>query len=444
MSKLKFEDAFNTVFESVSSRGFINEALENHAIVKSQDSAFPSAPLHESEYKIQQLIRPYFGKQGANSSQIGTPSDFKHLEHRRNSSEKHYIVTLFVDIKGSTRLSLLKEIEDVYQFKNAVIQTCIEVIRSLDGQVHRIMGDAVMAFFGSKSTCKEDAIADAVNCSVVLRALLENSIKPFMEQQGWEAKDIGFRVGIEFGDTDEVLWAAYGYAGVSEVTATGLPIDMASKLQGEASKNDTMLGQKLLEFVNWPVEYSDFKYVQKDGVDKAQKYVTPNITNKNGEPINYLMRLLNYDKCLQYLALPTDIKQHLTDGKVIHHNHIKFKCYVEEDEEWREYISASQYLEKELSLKFMIQVNTQTVRCPLTVRVTKTNHGSEVPESELEEIKPPITILQHRGGRYQTDFNKEKTILEGTQYRGLHTMKCEVIDSTGKVMYRNWIAVLIK
>lgn len=441
MAKLKFENAFSAVYDSVAKQSFIDESV---SIEKAQDEFLTPAPTHKNEYKLQELIRPCFGKQHLNNNKIGTPKEFKYLENQRHKTENHYIVTLFVDIKGSTRLNLLKEIEDVYLFKNAVIQTCIEVIRSLDGHIHRIMGDAVMAFFGGKSIAKEDAVADAINCSVVLRALLENSIKPYMEQQGWEAKDIGFRVGIEFGDTKEVLWAAYGYAGVSEVTATGLPIDMASKLQGEASKNDTMLGQKLLEFVNWPVEYSDFKYVQKDGVDKAQKYVTPNITNKNGEPINYLMRLLSYDKCLQYLALPTDIKQHLTDGKVIHHNHIKFKCYVEEEEEWREYISASHYLEKELSLKFIIQVNTLTVRCPLTVRVTKTNHGSEVPESELEEIKPPITILQHRGGRYQTDFNKEKTILEGTQYRGLHTMKCEVIDSTGKVMYRNWIAVLIK
>lgn len=446
MSKLKFEDAFNTVFESISSRGFINEALENHTIVKSQDSAFPSAPLHESEYKIQQLIRPYFGKQGANSSQIGTPSDFKHLEHQRNSSEKHYIVTLFVDIKGSTRLSLLKEIEDVYLFKNAVIQTCIEVIRSLDGQVHRIMGDAVMAFFGSKSTCKEDAIADAVNCSVVLRALLENSIKPFMEQKGWEAKDIGFRVGIEFGDTNEVLWAAYGYAGVSEVTATGFPIDMASKLQGQASKNDTMLGQGLLGFVNWPDEYSKVKLVQRNGESKEQEFVLPNITDANGKPINYVMRLLDYNKCLKYIALPTNVKEELTQKSVIHNEHISFKCYTCINGNREEYISASRFLKKNIDLIFEVSVNTQVFRCPLTVKLTKINHGPDVPNDESGKpvSKGIKQIFASKGGRNQQISWKSVSEPEITSYRGLHTMQCEVYDSANNLKYRNTIAVLIK
>lgn len=446
MSKLKFEDAFNTVFESVSSRDFINEALENHAIVKSQDSAFPSAPLHESEYKIQQLIRPYFGKQGANSSQIGTPSDFKHLEHRRNSSEKNYIVTLFIDIKGSTRLSLLKEIEDVYQFKNAVIQTCIEVIRSLDGQVHRIMGDAVMAFFGSKSTCKEDAIADAVNCSVVLRALLENSIKPFMEQQGWEAKDIGFRVGIEFGDTNEVLWAAFGYAGVSEVTAIGFPIDMASKLQGQASKNDTMLGQGLLGFVNWPDEYSKVKLVERNGESKEQEFVQPNITDANGKPINYVMRLLDYNKCLKYSALPTSVKEELTQGIVIHNENINFKCYTYIDGNKEEYISASKFLEKNIRLIFEVSANTQVFRCPLTIKLTKINYGPEVPDdgSGKPEPKQIGKISANKGGRNQSSPWKSVSEFEGTSYRGLHTMQCEVYDNANHLKYRNTIAVLIK
>lgn len=441
MAKLKFEDAFGAIYNNITKRSFIDESV---SLEKAQDGILTPTPVYQNEYQLQQLIRPYFGKQTINTSKIGTPPDFQHIEYLRDNDEKHYIVTLFVDIKGSTRLNLLKEIEEVYHFKNAVIQACIEIIRSLDGHVHRIMGDAVMAFFGSKNTAKEDAVADAINCSIILRAFLENSIKPYMEQHGWEAKDIGFRAGVEFGDTEEVLWAAYGYTGVSEVTATGLPVDMASKLQSQAGKNDTMLGQKLLGFVNWPDEYSCFKYVQKDGIDTVQKYITPNMTDKSGQPINYLMRLLNYDKCLQYLPLPTDLKQQLTSNRVIHHEHIDFECYVEINGQWVKYYSASYFLEKNLSLKFVIRVNTQTVRCPLSVRVTKTNHGPEVLEGEFKEVKPPITIVQHRGGRYPTDFNKEKEIREGTQYRGLHTMKCEVIDNTGKAIYRNWIAVLIK
>lgn len=446
MAKLKFEDAFRATYDALS---VTQPVYESFSILKAQDAALSAMPIHTNEYQLQQLIRPFFNKQGINSSQIGTPADFKHIEAQRNTIENHYIVTMFVDIKGSTRLSLLYPLEQVYQFKNAVIQTCIEIVRSLDGHVHRIMGDAVMAFFGGKYIEEENAIADAVNCSIVLRAFLENSIKPFMEAQGWDEKDIGFRIGIEYGEKSQVLWSAYGYAGVSEVTATGLPVDMASKLQGQASKNQAMLGEKLLEFVNWPDEYSKVKTVQLNGQDEEQKYVQPNITNEYGKPINYRMRLLDYQKALRYSALPTDIKQELiTNQSVVHNDFIEYKCFVYIDNVWQEYISASEFLDKDIDLKFEVSANTQVFRCPLRVRLTKINYGPDVPinEREIPEHKEEGIIYSGRGGRNPSSYLKSNSVQieEATKYRGLHTMQCEVYDNESKLKYRNTIAVLIK
>lgn len=446
MAKLKFEDAFRATYDALS---VTQPVYESFSILKAQDAALPATAIHTNEYQLQQLIRPFFNKQGINSSQIGTPADFKYIEAQRNAIENHYIVTMFVDIKGSTRLSLLYPLEQVYQFKNAVIQTCIEIVRSLDGHVHRIMGDAVMAFFGGKNIEEENAIADAVNCSIVLRAILENSIKPFMEAQGWDGKDIGFRIGIEYGEKSKVLWSAYGYAGVSEVTATGLPVDMASKLQGQASKNQAMLGEKLLEFVNWPDEYSKVKQVQKNGENKERKYVKPDLTDAEGNTISYKMRLLDYQKALKYSALPTDIKQGLIDGNsVVHNQHITYKCFAEINGSWQEYISASEFLDKDINLKFEVSANTQPLRCPLRIRLTKINYGPNVPINEraIPEHKKEGVIYSGRGGRNPSSYLKSNSveIEEATKYRGLHTMQCDVFDSADNLQYRNTIAVLIK
>lgn len=444
MAKLKFEDAFRATYDALSA---VQPANESFSILKAKDATLPAKPIHTNEYQLQQLIRPFFNKQGINSSQIGTPADFKHIEAQRNTIENHYIVTIFVDIKGSTRLSLLYPLEQVYQFKNAVIQTCIEIVRSLDGHVHRIMGDAVMAFFGGKYIEEENAIADAVNCSIVLRAFLENNIKPFMEDQGWDGNDIGFRIGIEYGEESQVLWSAYGYAGVSEVTATGLPVDMASKLQGQASKNQTMLGEKLLEFVNWPDEYSKIKTVQINGQNEEQKYVQPNITNEYGKPINYRMRLLDYEKSLRYSALPTDIKQGLIEGNsVVHNQYITYKCFAEINGSWQEYISASEFLDKDVNLTFEVSANTQVFRCPLRVKLTKINHGPDVPNGESGKpvSKNIKQIYANKGGRHQQSSWKSVSEPEYTSYRGLHTMQCDVFDSADNLQYRNTIAVLIK
>src|SRR5690554_6778598 len=277
-----FENTFDQMFEAVRNLSTTavakSESMEafDSKQISEEFSGLPSGP--QEEFLIQSKIRPIFGKPDVNNSPIGAHPDFISLEGTK-VTEKHYVCTIFVDIKGSTRLSLLYPLEFVFIFKNAVIQTCVEIIRSFDGHVHRLMGDAVMAFCGGRSTEKEDAIADAINCSITLRAILEESIKPWMENQGLDAKDFGFRVGCDFGNDEEVLWGSFGYKNVGEVSATGLPVDMASKLQGLAGKNQTMLGQGLLDFVNWPEKYSEIKTRENAGKKESLPVVTPNLTS---------------------------------------------------------------------------------------------------------------------------------------------------------------------
>lgn len=448
MAKLSFDNAFNNVYEDLnkSKSGVSNESLKKDKSTIAVDSAISQLLGPQEEYKIQTLIRPFYGKVGVNSNMIGTPPDFINLENDRYSTQKHYVVTLFVDIKGSTRLSLLYPLEEVYQFKNAVIQTCIETIRSLDGHVHRIMGDAVMAFFGGRSTQEEDAIADAINCSITLRALLEKSIKPFMEDNlEWNTEHFGFRVGIELGRREEVLWAAYGYAGVSEVTATGLQVDMASKLQGLANKNETMLGQGVLDFINWPEEYSRIKKKLVNGQEIEVKHIIPNLINSCGEPLNYQMRLLEYTKSMRFSALPASEKETIPECTVKNHKHIGFKCYTIIDGDEQEYFSASCFLDKDIDLIFKVNIDTRVFRSPVTVKFTKTNHGPDVPtdERDIPYHYADKEIKTGQSRRYFQDFLKEFSIPETTQYRGLHTMMCEVYAADG-LKYRNWIGVLIK
>jgi len=306
-----FGNLFEALYESVNGRSVAmatSEArLDKSVRMAESFDTLPDGP--QEEYLMQQQIRPLFGKEGVNDTPIGTHPDFIELEESDTDTQKHYICTLFVDIKGSTRLSLLYPLEAVYQFKNAVIKACIETVRSFDGYVHRIMGDAVMAFFGGKDIDKENAIADAINCIVVLRAILEESIKPWMERNGIDAKDFGFRIGCDFGDDEEVLWGGFGYQNVGEVSATGLPVDMASKLQGLAGKNQAMLGQGLLNYVNWPEKYSEIKKTIKDGNTTNLPIVTPNITKSDGSPLNYQMRQLAYYKSLEFSALPRSFRE---------------------------------------------------------------------------------------------------------------------------------------
>ena len=118
--------------------------------------------------EMQTLIRPYFGKLGTRAPKIGDHPDYMHLKKNRGT-EFGPVTTLFMDIAGSTKLGLVYSPEQVYEIKNRFITTAIDLVSAFDGHVHRIMGDAVMAYFGGTSVSVEQGAIDALNCASVLR-----------------------------------------------------------------------------------------------------------------------------------------------------------------------------------------------------------------------------------------------------------------------------------
>jgi adenylate cyclase len=450
----KFEELFENIYDTYSkSKISSNRVAATKSLLANVDAESRPNDIAtlgpQNEYLLQTQIRPLFGKHGVNESEIGTHPDFIDLEGTDTGTKNQYVCTLFVDIKGSTRLSLLYPLDTVYLFKNAVIKTCVEVIRSFDGHVHRLMGDAVMAFFGGSDTDKENAVADAINCSITLRAVLEESIKPWMIKNGIDAKDFGFRVGCDFGDDHEVLWGSFGYHNVGEVSATGLQVDMASKLQGLANKNQAMLGQGLLDFIDWPAKYSKIKVKNKNGETNSLPVVIPNLTDVNGTPIDYKMRILNYHNSINFSALPRAFRASLEGSRVIDNTEISYKCFVDESSSFIEYRSGSRYLNKQLNLKFEIKASTRgRLNFPLKVLLTKTNHGHETPDTERDIEQTAVTkqlIKQHQNSHDRSVKPFSIIVLdEYTQYRGLHTMKCEIKDNNNRTVFVDWIGVMIR
>lgn len=451
---MNLENVFNDVYSKQSSTsdcfirkslGIGNEARLTAEDVMISESMLPAGP--QEEFTIQNQIRPLFNKHGINDSAIGTHPDFIGLE-LTNERINQYSCTMFIDIKGSTRLSLLYDLEKVFLFKNAVIKTCIEVVRSFDGYVHRLMGDAVMSFFGQKDKSKEDSIADAINCATTLKLLLEHGIKPWMDKNNYDPKDFGFRIGVDFGEDNEVVWGNFGYSTVGEVSATGLSVDMASKLQNRASKNNTMLGQGLLDFVNWPDHYSKYKTVTVDGVRKEEKIVTPNITYGDGTCLDYRMKELCIERFIEISALPDEIRSKV-NTKLRANPAIIFKCFVKHDEHKEEYISASKFLDKHIELEFEVTAMTGArINFPLKVRLSKTNYGPEVPKDEEGQKYPTQdrTLRIPKPAQFSHFIPPYVSIFEqeGTLYRGLHSMQCEVYDKYENLIYNNWIGVMIK
>ncbi len=406
---------------------YLDDARRGGVVHYSRAAAFKAQPQEPDRfYEVQGLLRPLFGKEGFRPPDIGDHPDFGHL---KGTDELVYcpITTLFMDIESSTRMGILYRPEEVYRIKNAFIRAAIELITSFDGHVHRIMGDAVMAFFGGLHAQPEQGAVDALNCASVLRIFVERTVIPLLAAAGF-TDPFGVRIGLDHGPRDEVLWSSYGYPQSDEVTATSFYVDVASKLQHAAGRNQIMIGHSLKRFLDFPDELLAVKKVRREGVEVDDPFINPNHTDRDGKPVDYRKHLLKWDEYLAFTPLGQGDARLVTrdpaDGAV---GPIPVVVDVHRDrEEPRErcYYPSSSTVPKGRSLKFTIQ-RLALPPTSYTVRYIVENHGQEAFGDD------GLRMGNHSDETTVSSLRDHERLCrwESTRYRGLHFMTIEVHSS---------------
>lgn len=455
-------DSFNRIYEG-QKNAYTNDSILASLSCESHDrillnEGLTSPPTNPQEHFFQQQIRRFFNKnEGINNGTIASHPDFQSLIN--GGVQKQYIASVFIDIKGSTRLSLVyPDLQIIYKFKNAVIRACIEAIRSFDGYVHRIMGDAVLGFFGSKAISKSQAILDCMNCVSTLTVILNSMVKPWLKENlsKFDSNDFGFRIGCNFGDDDDVLWGNYGYGETGEISPTGLSVDLASKLQGLAPKNKVMIGQGILEYLNFPKIFTSIKTVQKSGVDKEELFVTPNHTYPDGRSLNHMMRILNIDKYLLGSPFPVDFKknyiQSVEDSEKILSNDLFYLDVeiVNPNGKREKYISNTKVIKKGSKIYVSLKaIENLPLLKKHSVQFTKKNHEGFFNEPDLLSILEPEYAqndIESNEIKGYSVINSKVEFSRDCSYRGIHEIKCEVYapNSSQEVIFRNYVYVPIE
>ncbi|WP_110393107.1 nucleotide-binding domain-containing protein [Pseudomonas syringae] len=409
-----------------------------------------------SQESIQQDIRTSFGRPGVNLNKIGTHPDFIHLAET-DDQENHYICSLFLDIKNSTRLTFIYELHEVVAIKNTILKAAAEVVRAMDGHVHRFMGDALLAFFGGKTQDKDDSIIDAINCASVLESLMTGTIIPVLEQeysQNLKADYLGFRIGLDYGSDDDVLWSSYGFKDVYEVTPTSFFVDVAAKLQSIAGKNKSMLGSNIIEEIDLPEAYTKIRTrTQTNEYGDTETFPLPNLprsyTDRDGRVHTYKVRELDHAKYRDLLPFPTELKESHPNSGLISCPGISFKCFTIDGDISTEYPSISKMLKKNISLKFKVVFDKEvhgTQKFPLELKLTKRNYGKEAQLKGEQGVFPITKTSIIKNSNYQTAFFRAdpKIHIDSTAYRGLHTMEAAVTDASGTVIFRDIIGIYIR
>ena len=265
--------------------GFLDEAKENKPL--------PSLQSFASELGLS----PQYN-QG-----LGAHPDFSYLKHS-DKIEKHFIVSVFVDIKGSTNLFRRYDPETVFIITNTIQRAAIHTSLIFGGYIHRLQGDGLFIYFGGKGIQQKNAVDDALKASSVFSYFIKNDLKELFNEQGIE--DIYTRIGIDLGEKDDVVWAMAGMGEISEITTCSLHTSLASKMQGFAQSNGIVVGDNIKNYTN----DSFLTTVSKRTGKESDRYIFQ-IQSENFNYTQYDFDWYRFLKQLDFVVTDLSGKMHL-------------------------------------------------------------------------------------------------------------------------------------
>ena len=212
-----------------------------------------------------ELMALQMGVKVITNQQVGHHPDFVHLKGTKNR-EYHNIVSVFIDVKGSTNLYKKYDNDTVFIITDTIQLLGITLCKIFGGFIHRLQGDGLFVYFGGKSVDKKAGINQALVATSLFNSFLENDLKQLFEVHGIER--IKTRIGMDFGDDKDVLWAMAGTEETSEVTTISLHTSLAPKMQQYALSNGTVIGKNVIDSgeidkeLYWSVE--EERYIYRD------------------------------------------------------------------------------------------------------------------------------------------------------------------------------------
>lgn len=410
-------DNYRTGLENVLGRkgDFLSKGLnEPYALLNESRKSFSSVPSTIEpnaktilEFDSSQLEK-YFGpnRYSFDNVNIGNHPDFKFLEG--NQTIKHHCVSMFVDIKGSTRLQLKYSLEEVRMIKNTLLTLCINVVSHFGGHVHRLQGDAAFVQFVRKDSNPNESVINALNAGSVICQVVSEDLSSAFESYGLDP--IKIRVGIDYGSDEEVMWSRYGIANCDELTTTSIHTDLAAKLQHKASVNSIRIGKNLVDTIEMKEDYISTPKILKNGEYVEDRYII------QSPDFNYRQFDFNWKKYLNSFSF---YKQNGSGKLEIVDNAFTLKASVYKSEQEG---SASRYNEnnyailkgKYIKYELMFNGNNYYKKPQEKIIWEAYNSGKEA-----------ITAKDK-----QHDFNKEyinkSYCIAHAEYHGNHFLKCTI------------------
>jgi adenylate cyclase len=193
---------------------------------------------------------------------------------RRRVNQRVGVVILYVDIDGSTKMSMALSPEKFAMILHVFSQEMSLITSEYGGYVLKYVGDAIIALFPAEYDTGQ-ASKNAVDCAKDMQRIVKECINP--ELSAREFPEISVKMSIDYGDVQVVL---YGKSiDRSHIDVVGSSISMAAKMISLAKTWQIVIGQSMYEnldskqnFVEMNMDPTRWTYVNENSGSSYKLY----------------------------------------------------------------------------------------------------------------------------------------------------------------------------
>ncbi len=216
--------------------------------------------IRETQQRVRDaLVRGYEYKGPTNESE-------KFL--RKNVWSRVSMVTVYVDLVGSTQMTLELPSEKIAVIISSFAQEMASVIHKCDGYVLKFVGDAVIGYFAGPNPLR--ASDAAVTCAKSAIAVVRGGINPVLARHDYP--ELRVKIGMDYGEN---VIARYGAdPEKSHVDIIGPVMNIAAKIQGMAKPDQILVGDDVYARLHPDVQAEFRQVAWKHGEWKYRSRVT--------------------------------------------------------------------------------------------------------------------------------------------------------------------------
>src|SRR5258706_12803292 len=191
--------------------------------------------------------------------------------------ERKVVTALFAEVVGSTAMAEQMDAEDWTAMMNGAFDRLSPSIYHYEGTIARLLGDAMLAFFGAP-VAHEDDPARAIRAALEILETTREYARLVKDKYGM---DFAIRIGI---NTGPVVVGDVGSDLKYEYTAMGDAINLAARLQSAAQPMTALISQNTHRFVAPLFDFADLGQIEVKGkTEPVQIYSVTGIKSDPGK-----------------------------------------------------------------------------------------------------------------------------------------------------------------